>query len=238
MAWSEQTLALVRLASGLVQPRRVGRHPCQLRRLEVGVVPEQSTRVVQHLGVVGIRAAQLERDGDGVAVAIEVGIGPLQVQSDQPPQGTVPGRLTEGLLEPGHRFLMAPDLGQRHRQQGVHVRETRLQCEGATQRRHGVCELPLLEVNQPEPRVHFRPFGLERPQSLVRPLRLGVAPAGECPFALLEERRGLGGRLPRRRRGGGRGRRQGDDASDGPNGGRSAAAAPADAAIIARRLRR
>ena len=101
MAWSKRPWLSFASPAAWCSHSRVRRHPREPRRLQVGVVPEQSTRVIQHLGVVGIRAAHLERDRDGVAVAIEVGVGPLQMQSDQPTEGAVPGRLTEGLLEPG-----------------------------------------------------------------------------------------------------------------------------------------
>ena len=141
-----------------MQPGRVGRHPRELRRLEVGVVPEQATGVVQHLGVVGIRAAQLERDRDGVAVAIEVGIGPLQMQSDQPPQGAVRGR-SDG--RPARGRPPPPD-GARPPTSDIASSAPRFgsagfSCESATQRRDGVGEFALLEVDQPQPGVDFGP---------------------------------------------------------------------------------
>ncbi len=85
----EQPLALVRFAGSLMQPHGVRRDAREPDHLQIRVVPEQSSGVVEHFRIVWIAPAQLESDGHGAAVASEIRVGPLQVKADHATEGSV-----------------------------------------------------------------------------------------------------------------------------------------------------
>ena len=85
----EEPLTLIGLAGSLMEPHRVGGDLREFDHLEIGVVPEQTSAVVEHLRIVWVAPAHLERDRYRVAVASERCVGPLQVQANHPAQGGI-----------------------------------------------------------------------------------------------------------------------------------------------------
>ena len=76
---------------------------------EIRVVPEQSARVVEHLRIVRIEPAQLERNGDRIAIASEVGVAPLQVETGHTTESGIGRLLVECLFERRQRLVMTAD---------------------------------------------------------------------------------------------------------------------------------
>ena len=187
----ELALALVGFAGRLMQPDRIGRDAREPDGLQVRVVPEESPGVVQHFGIVRIKSAELERHGDGIPVAIEIGVRALQVKTCHPAERRV-GRLVERLFQPRERFLVSSDLRQRHREQRADVRQRRLQLQRFLQRRDSVGKPALLEVDEAQPRVDLGDTGLKLAHARVGLLGLGVTTLGERTFTLFVQGLHLG----------------------------------------------
>ena len=104
-----ESLTLVRFTRGLMHPYRIRRDTLQLHRLQIGVVREQPTGVVQHLRIIGIPAGQFQGDAHGVRVAPEAHVRALQVKADEPHQRRIPPT-REGPLETRKGFGVLPHL--------------------------------------------------------------------------------------------------------------------------------
>jgi hypothetical protein len=185
-----------------VHPGRVGRYLRELHGLQVGEVREEAAAVVQDLGIVRVRPAQLESHLHRFVVLLQAGVGTLEVEPAKPPERGV-GGLAEALAQAREGLFVLAELREGHSQQDIDPRQPRLQLHGLTKRRNRRREVALLKVDETELGMHLGRGRRELLELLVGLRCIGVASRGEGRLSLpqmsvehgrvgrgLEERRG------------------------------------------------
>ena len=150
--------------------------------------------MVQHFGIVRVELAQLERHRDGILIAIEVGVGALQVETGHTAERRIGRLLVEAFSSPGSASSWRPiserDIARRASTFG----QRRLQLQGPSERRNGLGEPALLEVDQSKPRVDFGDSWLQLAQSCRTPAAASAYRRSDRrPFALLIQCLGAAG---------------------------------------------